>query len=275
MTNYKGVHAGHPGTHRGCNEQACIDYRARYLKRWQYERSHGLLRLDSTSDTRRHIDILIGLGWSLRSIAGAAGCSPTTIVRIRDGAAKGQKAVLARILDVDPEQVPSHRSNQTREPFVPRIGTNRRLQALLYMGWPHSEISTRAGLQTATLLNQQGRWVTRSNHDKVAKVFAELAMKPGPSARTRGWARRFGYAGPLDWDDIDHDTEPRRVDATAHVDDVAVERRIAGDKTVALNEAEQQLALDRWTTTGRTLAEFERVTGINPHRTKTHIQEAS
>lgn len=113
-----------------------------------------------------------------------------------------------RILAIPVDALPERPSAQTREPFVSRVGTVRRIQALIFMGWPHRELSTRSGLRTHPLLSQQGRWVTRTTHDKIAALYDELAMVPGPSLHSRGWARRLGYVGPLAWDDIDHDLAP-------------------------------------------------------------------
>lgn len=207
------VHSGHDGGYSTCREPACVAHRARYVKRWQYERSQGLLRLTDATPVRLHIATLQGAGWSLRAIAGAAACSPGTVAKVAAGQqAKMARAVAARILAVDPAQVPSRASRQTREPFVPRVGTTRRLQALLFMGWGHKQMRKHCGLNTANLLHQQGQWVLRSTHDKVAAMYAALAMKPGPSPKARTYARRLGYVGPMDWDDIDLDGAPEKPD---------------------------------------------------------------
>lgn len=279
-----GVHAGHDGQYKTCTHPACKTHRARYLKRWQYERAQGKKRLTDTAAARRHIDILIGAGWSLRSIAGTADVSTSTIHKIKAGQPSVRHSIAAAILAVDPEQVPAKPSLQTTEPFVPRIGTTRRIQALLYMGWPHAEISRRAGIVTSTLLNQQGRWVTRSSHDKIAAVFAELALTPGPSPRTRGWARSLGYVSALAWDDIDTDIEPhatpddflevsthaaevaaRQARKARDIDDVAIQRRIAGDRSVHLTKAERHELVTRCNALGWNDQEIEQRTGVGSH----------
>lgn len=263
------VHAGHPGPAKTCRHPDCLAHRARYLKRWQYERAQGKKRLTDAGPAKTHLDVLIGAGWSLRSIAGTAGVSTSTIHKIKDGQPSVRHQIAAAILGVDAGSVPQKPSRQTAEPFVPRIGTTRRIQALLYMGWPHAEISRRSGIVTSTLLNQQGRWVTRSSHDKIAGVFTQLAMTPGPSPRTRGWARALGYVGPLAWDDIDTDAEPnetprdfveespcaadareRQERKSTDLDDVAIERRIAGDKNVPLTKAERRELVTRCNAAG-------------------------
>jgi hypothetical protein len=254
-----GIHHNHPGPYKLCRHPDCLTHRARYLKRWQYERAQGKKRLTDAAPARRHIDTLLGAGWSLRAIAGASSTSPTTIHKIKAGQPTVRHSIAAAILAVTPDQVPTKASNQTTEPFVPRIGTTRRIQALLYMGWTHAEITRRAGVATKLLLNQQGRWVTRSSHDKVAAVYDQIAMTAGPSNLTRGWARSLGYIGPLAWDDIDLDPAPHDIPhdyqeessyaasvrerlqrKSTDLDTVAIERRIGGDQQTPLTKAERR-----------------------------------
>lgn len=264
-----GVHAGHPGRYKDCDHPDCHAHRARYVKRWHYERAQGRKRLTDAAPARRHIDTLIGAGWSLRAIAGAADISPSTVHKILTGQPTVRRTIAAAILAVDVDQVPAKPSRQTVEPFVSRVGAVRRLQALIALGWPHSQLSARSGLNTAVLLNQQGRWVTRSTHDKIAALYRELSATPGPSERSRGWARRFGYLTPAAWDDIDHDPEPCTDDApadVAYLDEQAIWRRMLGDKTVRLTKAEKAELHRRWAATRRSLNELERVTGINSAR---------
>lgn len=236
MTSRPGVHAGHLGEYRTCTHVDCTTHRDRYRKRWAYERSHGLKRLVDATPVRLHIASLIGAGWSYRAIAGASDVSPTTVHRVGRGLqATLQRAVAARILDVT--GLPSRPTKGADEPFVPKVGTVRRIQALLYMGHRHEDIDPRSGV----ILNQQGRWVVRSTHDRIAAAFDRLAMQPGPSERTRRRARALGYLGPLDWDDIDLDAQPvRAAEEEREVDEVAVQRRLAGER-LELTVAERRM----------------------------------
>ena len=204
----------HGNLHPSCPEPACVDRRNRYYKRWRYDRFHGDTRTTTTTRARLHVATMIGAGWSARAIAGAAGVAPQTVTRVLDPDSTSiHKTTAAKILAVDPFTVASTPSRQTSEPFVPRVGTVRRLQALLYMGWTTRHLHEVYGIHPATLY-QQGRWVTRTTHDKVAAAYRELSHRPGPSHRTRSRARAKGYAGPADWDDIDHDLEPEVEDAS-------------------------------------------------------------
>lgn len=201
-------HAGHPGTYRECRHPDCDAYRARYRKRWQLDRERGIAR---TVDPRRaalHVAALLGAGWTHRAIAGAAGVAPQTVTRLTRGEAKsiGREAE-AKILGVQVDQIPSTPSHQTTEPFVSRVGSVRRVQALMFMGYSGRDLRAH-GINSCNVLNQQGRWVTRSTHDRVAAVYRELSHVPGPTPRSRREAERRGYVGPAAWEDIDHDLEP-------------------------------------------------------------------
>lgn len=242
MSARPGVHSGHPGEYRTCKQADCLRYRERYRKQWTYERSHGHKRLVDASPARRHIEGLIGAGWSYRAIAGAADVSPTTVHRVGRGLQGTlQRTVARRVLAV--AGLPFRPTKDATEPFVPKIGAVRRIQALLFMGWRHSDISAACQIRSAVVLHQQGRWITRGTHDKIAAGFDRLAMSSGPSERTRQRARRLGYLGPLDWDDIDLDPMAMLDETEAvDVDEVAVQRRLTGDR-VELNVAERRMVV--------------------------------
>lgn len=87
---------------------------------------------------------------------------------------------------------------------VPIVGVRRRIQALMAIGWPRPEIARRIGWQGGSLgdlANPRRSQVDRRTYLAVRAVYDELADKPGPSARTKGWARNRGYLPPLAWDD--------------------------------------------------------------------------
>lgn len=248
-------------------------YNYAYAKQWRLDRNRGLKRTTSAKQARRHIAILREHHWSLRAIAAAAGVSVSAVARI----AKGEQDTVntrtaAKILAVDLSAVPHKPSTQTAEPFVPRIGTVRRIQALLFMGWGHQQMRAHCGLSTARLLHQQGRWVTRSTHDAIASMFAELAMRPGPSSKAQTYARQRGYASPLAWDDIDLDDAPAGLlqksvtKAPSAYDEAAVLRALQGDRHVQLTKADREEITRRWIAAGRPLVDLERFTGLNAHR---------
>lgn len=198
----------HGVANTACSHPDCRASATRYRKQWGYDRLQGKTRLVDAEQARVHIATLVGRGWSLRAIAGAAGVGQGTPHHLAKGQQRAHPDVIKKILAVEPNTVPSIPSHQTTEPFVPRVGVVRRIQALMTLGWTHAAMTRHSGARTAVLLAQQGRWVTRSTHDKVAAMYRDLCTRPGPSLRTRSRAVARGYHGPLAWDDIDHDPEP-------------------------------------------------------------------
>lgn len=178
------------------------------------------------TDPRLHYHSLRGSGWSLRSIAAHANVATSDIYRFLDGVDLPHVAV--GLLSIEPGTLATRTTRWRQsesEPFVPRVGTVRRLRALMRMGWPAREINTRlhalgiADRRAAeNMLNSPGRWVTRSHHDAVASVYRELSHVPGPSERSRRRAEKAGYPGPAQWDDIDHDEAPEKDDSLCPVD---------------------------------------------------------
>lgn len=180
-----------------------------HQKRHRLRKLRGETAYVDASPARLHLATLLGAGWSLRSIAGVSGVPATTLSRFNTGKQdKASPDTLRKLLAVHPAQVPARTNSANAEPFVPRQGTVRRLQALLYMGWGHKQMREHCGLNTANLVHQQGRWVTRSTHDTVAAMYRDLSGRRGPSSKATTYAIARGYAGPADWNDIDLDAEP-------------------------------------------------------------------
>ncbi|VXB82812.1 hypothetical protein [Aeromicrobium sp. 9AM] len=241
----------------------------RYMKRWRYDRSHGKLRLADATPARLHIATCLGQGMSLRAIAAAAGVSVQAVHTIHHGQVKARHATIAAIRAVQPG-VTRENTPGTTEPFVPKVGAVRRIQALLALGWTHASMTEHTGIRTAVMMHQRGRWITLTTHEAIERMYDELSMTPGPSHLTRGRAARLGYVPPLGWDDIDNDEAPTVLDELPHtlreLDEVAVQRAMNGDRTVALTKPEREEIARRWEAQGRPLNELERVTGINAHR---------
>lgn len=174
-------------------------------------------------------------------------------------------------------------ARMTPRPTITDVGIQRRLQALTWMGWSAAQIAERVGMHADTVVDARNtrHHLNNENRTAIAALYDDLCMtEPAPTtrhgragvSRCKGHARRNGWAPPLAWDDIDHDPAPLGHDNTTDaLDDVAIDRRIAGDR-VPLTTAEKAEARRRWVAAGRPLNELERVTGINTHR---RYEEAS
>jgi hypothetical protein len=167
---------------------------------------------------------------------------------------------------------------------VPAIGAQRRIQALMALGWSSQAIATAAGQPhrnyVLRILNgQKGKptlWVERKTHAWVSAVYEELSMRlpDGPYAdRTRQYAAAQGYAPPLAYDCIDDPNErPKgsanvletdgryRGPADRHNQDV-IERIWAGEWHLESSQAERATIVDRWLSEGRSRYSLHKLTG--------------
>lgn len=149
---------------------------------------------------------------------------------------------------------------------VPALGAQRRLQALMRLGWSSHRIAAEAGLPHRNhvwriIHGQKGRptvWIQRSTHAWVCEVYERLSMTVPEGhyvTRTRDFAEQQGWAPPLAWDDIDdpaerpagHRTQPRR---KTDVDEVVVQRLLDGQR-VDCTTAERNEAMRRWKKAGK------------------------
>lgn len=163
--------------------------------------------MNRAEQVRLHIAALRGRGWSRSAIAARAGLSRNTICRYVHGIHDPHPDAARYVLGIPLDEIPRHVDARTGEPFVPRIGTVRRLQALMSIGYSHTSLASE-GIDSRNLISQPGLWVLRSTHDRVAATYRRLCTRPGPSTRAVLEAAKRGYAGPMDWDDIDRDAEP-------------------------------------------------------------------
>lgn len=163
---------------------------------------------------------------------------------------------------------------------VPAIGAQRRLRALMALGWSSNAIATHAGLpdrnHVLRVLNgQKGKpttWVERKTHEWVCRVYDDLSMTVPTTpyaARTRAYATARGWSPPLAWDHIDDATEQPKGCPQGLVEDalpiratdpdpVVVNRILAGEWRMACTPAEKAAVVERW---DGSLNELGRLTG--------------
>jgi hypothetical protein len=158
---------------------------------------------------------------------------------------------------------------------IPALGTQRRIQALMRLGWTSTDIADAAGWgnrnSVLRILNgQKGRpctWVERKTYRTIAEVFERLAMRfpePAPHrARTRTIAARKGWHFPLEWDDPDTDPTPKRGSRHTNPDDIdlMVVDRLLHLERVPSTRAEKETAMRRWIADGRSRASLSRAHG--------------
>lgn len=195
----------------GCPCDRCERARAHVRSRRKLRKLGRPARIAATP-VAAHIRRLIREGWNQESIGRASGISPSSISEIR----RGHYETVARDTAVALLSLKVEGSNP--RPWVPSLGTARRLQALQALGWTMRSVCERAGLTArygSSLCHTGQQFVHVDAAAKIARVYNELSMTPapdGPAAATaRSVARRNGYVPPLAWDDIDDpDEQPDR-----------------------------------------------------------------
>ena len=86
--------------------------------------------------------------------------------------------------------------------LVDATGTRRRVQALVRIGWSLKELADRLGTRFQNVHDLTVRAkVRRATAAKVAALYDELSMIPGPSVKSKQYAIRRGWPPPLSWDD--------------------------------------------------------------------------
>lgn len=86
---------------------------------------------------------------------------------------------------------------------VDATGTRRRLRALAVMGWNSVDIAAKLGItkQCVEQWRKRETAVFTTTHRRIAALYDELSMIPGPSPISRKRAIGEGWAPPLAWDD--------------------------------------------------------------------------
>jgi hypothetical protein len=149
------------------------------------------------------------------------------------------------------------RLSQGRQPpaLVPAVGTARRLQALVAIGYCWRDLGKHLGVSNRRIadiaLTPDGQ-VHRNTVARVDAIFEQLSATPGTAKYAFTLAARYGFVPPLAWDDIDDpsaepDTGKDRGDSASApgrdvVDVVAVRRALAGTR-VGLTELERHHAV--------------------------------
>ncbi len=204
-----------PATRRGMCHAHYEQHRTRQRA---YGRWESLL-VDA-EPARLHTKTLLATGIGTRRIAELAGTSRnhiTTLVNGRSGRGPSRtmkRDTAERILAIPVPDV-THRV-AAGHTVVPAVGTTRRLQALVAIGWTQSYLAHRIGWtpsNAARLFNpSRATQVQARTARRVEVLFGELQLTPGPSDRARRHARRKGWVPPLAWDEVQIDDPVARPD---------------------------------------------------------------
>lgn len=244
---------------------------------------------------REHVRSLMDAGVGLKRIVKISGVSQGSLWKLMYGKrqADGTQYPSRRILRETAEKLYAIDPDWTASPAPLAAGAKDpagtpqaklHLRALVALGWSMSELGRRLGINypgNACATISGDRIYTRATVEKAEALYAELSMTLPPetnqreriaASRARRYAQEHGWLPPLALDD-----EPETVDldAAPDIDEVAIQRRLAGDKTVRLSKAERlelvRIARDR----GWSYRDLETRTGITKPERYVDRQEAS
>jgi hypothetical protein len=150
---------------------------------------------------------------------------------------------------------------------VDATGTRRRLEALVAAGFTQARLAAALGRSQASLRRtMRASRVTAHTARTVRDLDERLWNRQPPRATNaqrmasdaaRAHAAQRGWLPRLAWDDIDHDPEPNPDQPDSSdpddLDEIAIERAIAGDTAVRLTDAEQREVVRRLTERGRSI----------------------
>lgn len=188
-----------------------------------------------TETVSGHVSTLRASGMTWAEIAADARVAERTLRGLGDHVTL-RGATAAAILAVAP------RPQASRLPrnLVPGLRSARQVQGLAAIGWPLTEQAHRMGMhpKTGWLISRAAdKCVSVDTRGRVDLLFDELAETPGPSMAARRAAANNGWLPALVWTDLDDpDDDPLAVDR-GYVDEVAVERVLAGEH-LKLTDAE-------------------------------------
>ncbi|MFB9178688.1 helix-turn-helix domain-containing protein [Dactylosporangium sucinum] len=172
-------------------------------------------------------------------IAGQAGVSTKTVTRILQRRVQHVRGCVAQAL-LTVELGPDLLSLR-----VDVIGTARRLRALCSMGWSLTDLSERCLIPRQTLSSwcrERCQSIPRASAEAVAEVYDELYAVDGPCELTRALAEREGWDLHV-WLDEDIDNrDAAPLDASGLVDEVAVDRVLCGERSLAATLTRQETA---------------------------------
>jgi len=235
--------------------------------------------LVDAGDVRAHLGQLRRAHVGYAQIARLSGTSAThireiagTVVRSgnRPPIRRIRTDLAVRLLAIEPTP-----ANRAPHCHVDATGARRRLQALVAIGWPPDTLAHRLGRtpadlrRTLTCTTAVTERSARHVRDLYDRLWDTQPPRATPAQRhaaesARAHAASHRWAPPLAWDDIETDRRPRPDPATPsaqakpHLDEIAVERAVAGDGVLLgdLTPAEQTEVVHRLTERGKSIRDI-------------------
>lgn len=282
---------GHYATYKldHCRCAPCTDANTAYMRNRTRQSVYGRWQPYVPADAARaHVLELRAQGLGLKRIARASGVPHGALSKLIYGdPSRRQKPSLRIRRETERRLLAVTASIETlgARVGVDATGTHRRLQALVAAGWSQSQLAVRLGMNRSnfgTMLqrNKVGSCTVRA----VRALYAELADVPPPetthrekiaASQARNYAKSRGWLAPAWWDDdqLDGTAATQPAVADIDVDEVAVERAMAGER-VPLTKEERAEAIRRMVAAGATVTDIARALGLNGTNAQRYVTES-
>lgn len=193
---------------QGCRCAECSTTNRRYDKKLRFDHARTGSRRVPADKAHQHLLSLLDDGASVKSIADQLGLMHTSSVYQMLKRPKMRRDTFNRVMSVRLEV------GDTEWRTMDAVGCERRLKALMYMGWKLVDIGRRTGID-GTVLSDIIRGVTpkvrQRTFIRLRDFYDQNSMIDGGSNRSKLRAQREGWLSPLAWDDIDRDRKPSGV----------------------------------------------------------------
>ncbi|GAA2037471.1 hypothetical protein GCM10009740_31610 [Terrabacter terrae] len=193
----------------GCRCRACRDANVAYNRQLARRHLYGRPPLVDANPARDHVRALQAAGMGWKRIAEAAGLDHSVITKLIYGA-RGRKPSVT-IQPASAEKILAVRLELAPAAVVDSIGSARRVQALLCLGWSVPRIAEAAGVDRQAIDRAlRGGSVLASTRNAIRDVYDRLWNATPPQAeksdriaatRARRRAAASGWVPPLAWDD--------------------------------------------------------------------------
>jgi len=231
----------------------------------------GAYKRTSPEAAMQTLDQMIERRWSNLAVASATGIKPATASAIL---AKRRKGHLVQLGPRTCKALIEH--GEPTDGSVGSVGSMRRLQGLAYMGHTLEQQSAETGIPITTLhAIREARTgkVRTTTHNVIRDASDRIGITPGPSEVARRIAGSRGWVSLFAWDDdtIDNPRAGPRGIPTARlvpvgIDEMAVQRRMHGDRTVRLHAGECAELVRRMRADGWSMNRIEAHTGVKADR---------
>jgi DNA-binding CsgD family transcriptional regulator len=204
-----------------CRCRPCRDSANRYERARQRQQMYGHDAYVDAAPARAHIKALMAAGMGLKRIVEVSDISQGLLWKLIYGKtrADGTRAASQRIRPITEQTILAIHLNLAGGARVSGVGTRRRLQALVAIGWSQSKLARRLGMggrNFGHLIHNLGMTgaVTVAHAKAVTALYDQLWDQAPPRtewrdhiaySRSLSYSAKAGWVVPMAWSDDDID----------------------------------------------------------------------